>query len=1148
MVKNYIHSKGRIASFALAACMVSLLLISNHGAFALAPSTPTIKSPITGSMVLTNSFTVTGTADPNVDVELLDENNNFVGAGTSGSSGFWTIDTLEIPNGSHTIFAQTIDSNGDVSTSSSGTIITVSSKITTTVTSTTTLPAAPIITTIPANLNAADNTPTIKGTAEVGVTVTLFDENNNNLGFTATDGIGNWEISIATESDGTHTITAKATNTFGTSGSSSPISITINTSGGVISVSTPTITTSSGSIPDDTPVITGTADPGNMISLLDENSLQVGSGITPPSGKWSITTTSLSSGSHSISAQATDSSGSTSALSSSITLTIKTSLLPPTPVIQSPEDGSTEDILTPSMSGTAFPGDKILLYDGSTKMTTTPSTIIVDSDGNWFASPSSALSVGDHSIKAKAVRGGTESMFSTSVVVTLSAGATISLPTTPVITQPGVLNTNPQTISGTGGAGDVISLFDEFGNGIGDTTADSSGAWSVSVPLADGSHSITATDSNSRGISYSVPVTVQVITSGSTIPSAPVIVSRNTFDTTSPTISGTASSGVLVELFDGSTLIGSTLDSTSGEWSIDVTLSGGSHTLTAKATNAAGTSPASSPLIATILTVPSAPSITTSGTLSSATPTITGTAGVNLEVALFDENGNDIGTTVSDKTTGAWSITASSLGNGPHTLFAQASNFIGTSDDSAPASITILVAGAPAVPVITPPQTFTTSTPMITGTATVGLTVTLFNQNGNNVGSGTATGGSWSITTSPLANGFTTLTAKVTSGGLTSSSAGVGIIIDVSTAPNTPFITTTSNANFNTQTPVISGTADPGVTINLFDGTTNIGSTTSDAVTGEWSITTNVLSNGIHTLTAQASSSGGLSDTSGMVDIIISLPGIPSIPSITTDSGSLFTTGMPTIKGTSGPGATINLFDENNNFVGSGTAGSNGLWTITTSSLSNGFHQIGATATNGTGTSSESDLADILVNISGPPPAPIVTTPNGFSFSTSTPTITGTSEPGLTVTVLSNGTSLGTTTADSQTGVWVFTLPSSTFNGTRLITATVLSIGGVTSPSYIATTIATTTTPLPSTVTAPSNITPPDGTTITDATPTISGTADPGDVIKLTDGGVLVGAGVADSTGSWSVTTTQLDPGAHTISIQASNPAGTATTTITLTR
>jgi hypothetical protein len=77
-------------------------------------------------------------------------------------------------------------------------------------------------------------------------------------------------------------------------------------------------------------------------------------------------------------------------------------------------------------------------------------------------------------------------------------------------------------------------------------------------------------------------------------------------------VSGSAERGSTVELFEGTTSKGTTkADSSSGAWSIALSkVSDGAHTYTAKATNAAGTSNASSPVNITVDTVkPSAPTI-----------------------------------------------------------------------------------------------------------------------------------------------------------------------------------------------------------------------------------------------------------------------------------------------------------------------------------------------------------------------------------------------------------------------------------------------------------------------------------------------------------------------------------------------------------
>ena len=90
---------------------------------------------------------------------------------------------------------------------------------------------------------------------------------------------------------------------------------------------------------------------------------------------------------------------------------------------------------------------------------------------------------------------------------------------------------------------------------------------------------------------------------------SPVSTDNVTNDTT-PSVSGTnGSTATSVELYDGSTLVGTDTDVSSGSYTIvSSALADGVHTFTVKAVNAVGSSPASAPLAVTIDTVaPAAP-------------------------------------------------------------------------------------------------------------------------------------------------------------------------------------------------------------------------------------------------------------------------------------------------------------------------------------------------------------------------------------------------------------------------------------------------------------------------------------------------------------------------------------------------------------
>jgi hypothetical protein len=97
----------------------------------------------------------------------------------------------------------------------------------------------------------------------------------------------------------------------------------------------------------------------------------------------------------------------------------------------------------------------------------------------------------------------------------------------------------------------------------------------------------------------------------------------------------------------------------------------------------------------------------------------------------------------------------------------------------------------------------------------------------------------------------------------------------------------------------------------------------------------------------------------------------------------------------------------------------------------------------------------VVVNISGDgvanvtdfPPAVSITAPSAGSTVTSTPTVTGTSEPDATVTVAADGTEACTATA-SDSGTWSCTPSTALGTGTQTLTATAtdLTSSPVTSP------------------------------------------------------------------------------------------------------
>ncbi|WP_143218430.1 Ig-like domain-containing protein, partial [Acidovorax sp. T1m] len=189
------------------------------------------------------------------------------------------------------------------------------------------------------------------------------------------------------------------------------------------------------------------------------------------------------------------------------------------------------------------------------------------------------------------------------------------------------------------------------------------------------------------------------------------------------------------------------------------------------------------------------------------------------------------------------------------------------------------------------------TTPTFTGTAEAGATVTLYDTNGVTVlGTAVATGGVWSITSSTLAQGAHTLTAKATDAAGNVSSASVGLTVTIDTtapaAPSVPDLATASdtgasNADNITSatTPTFTGTAEAGATVTLYDTDSFTVLGTAVATGGVWTITSSTLAQGAHTLTAKATDAAG-NVSSASVGLTVSIVTANTPPAVTTSGGT----------------------------------------------------------------------------------------------------------------------------------------------------------------------------------------------------------------------------------------------------------------------
>lgn len=1068
---------------------------------------------------------LTGTAEAGSIITVTD-GSTVIGTGVVDSTGNFSIAVSPAPQDGATLTVSATDASGRTSPDATYNVIGTLPN----------LPDIPVITAI--NDDAApltgdvkgkttnDITPTLTGTAEAGSLVTIYQDGGLTPVATVTaDGSGNWSYTPAALGEGLHSFEVTATLNGATSGRSPAASVTVD----LTAPGTPTIgaviddvgpgtgpLTNGQTTNDNQPTLTGTGAVGDTISVYNNGTL-LGSAVVGNTGTWSFTPPSpLAEGTHVLTIRETDPAGNQSAPSAGFTVVVDT--VSTTPVITNVTDdvgntattvvsGTPTNDATPTLSGTAEANSVVTIFDGGTQI----GVVTADGTGAWTFTPETALAEGSHSFTAQATdpQGNVSAVSGAwSVVVDLTAPTVPTLDTvndnvpggiTGNLTSGQVTNDSTPTIGGTGQAGSTIHIMNN-GTQIGTAIVDGSGNWSFTptTPLVDGSYALRvyATDVAGNASANSSVFTFTVDTAGPVVPVvtsviddiAPVtgtLTSGNTTNDARPTFNGTGDVGSTVHVIVDGNEIGTAVVNAQGNWTFTPgsDLSDGPHAITFNATDAAGnTGSTTAPFNLTVDTgVPSAPVISTAADnvgsvqtpLSSGqstddtTPTLNGTATANATVTVY-ENGQPIGTAQADGT-GAWSFTPSTpLSSGSHTWTATVTDAAGNVSPASPGFTLVVDTTAPNAPVIsqaiddvgsitgplTSGQTTDDTVPRLVGTSEPFATVNIY-EGTTLVGTGTADGtGNWSIVlNTTLATGAHSFTAQATdaAGNTSVSSASFSLTIDT-TPPALPVLTSILDDVGNAATPVanggltndaqptLSGTAEAGSTVKIFDNGVQIGSVT--ATGGAWSFTPSpALGNGSHNLTFTATDAAGnvSAPTAGYVINVDTLaPAAPVISSVIDDVGSVTgpVTGptndtRPTLSGTAEANATVRIYD-GITLVGTVTADASGNWTLpqTTTTLTQGTHNFTATATDAAGnTSVASTVTTITVDTTAP------TAPTG-TFNADGSVLTGNAEAGSTVSIrLADGSTV--TAIAGSNGTYSYTFTNKQTEGQTLqITAT----------------------------------------------------------------------------------------------------------------
>ncbi|CAN7616306.1 Ig-like domain-containing protein [Phenylobacterium sp. LjRoot225] len=350
----------------------------------------------------------------------------------------------------------------------------------------------------------------------------------------------------------------------------------------------------------------------------------------------------------------------------------------------------------------------------------------------------------------------------------------------------------------------------------------------------------------------------------------------------------------------------------------------------------------------------------------------------------------------------------------------------------------------------------------------------------------------------------------------------------------------------DTASQALTGLADAGVTIRVYNGATQLGTATADE-SGAWSFTLGRLADGPYKLTATAvDAEGHVSAASEILSFKVDTRP-PSKPGTLADTSiskgfvnAEHNTADQAFTGKTDAGATVTVYDGETQ-LGTVKAGGDGTWSFTLGQLSEGAHKLTATATDIVGnTSDRSDILAFTVDTHAPgaptnlADAKIVGGYVNAARDVANQALTGKAEAYSFVSVYDGATKLGQVQA-SGTGVWSYTLGKLADGDHSLAATAADKAGNISAPSAALAFIVDTQAPL-------ANIfaiqeTGPGGLFM------VGGT-EPGTTITVSEGSTTLGAAVADENGYWSVTQPGLADRPYDFKVTATDAAGNKSTTM----
>ncbi|WP_347093053.1 BapA/Bap/LapF family large adhesin [Sphingomonas parapaucimobilis] len=1090
---------------------------------------PDITPPAAPAATLSaDGATVTGSGEPGATVRVVGPDGQPIGTAIVAADGSYTVTLTTAQTGGGVLVVTQTDAAGNVSP-------------------TTQLDA---IDTGPMPLPTAQidsQGTTVSGTGEPGATVIVRDANGQAIGQATVDANGNYSLTLTTPQGNGETLTVVQSDALGN------VSPTITlTAPDFTDPAAPTAT-----IADDGSAITGTGEPGATVTVRDPAGQPLGTATVDVQGSYTLPLSTPQTNGEALSVTQSDPAGNTSP---AISVGAPDTTVPAAPTATVAGDGS-------AIIGTGEPGATVTVSDATGQPL---GTATVDAQGNYTLPLTTPQANGETLTVTQSDPAG-----NTSPTTTISA-PDITAPTAPTATIAG----EGTAITGTGEPGATVTVSDATGQPLGTATVDAQGNYTLplTTPQANG-ETLTVTQSDPAG--NTSPATT-ISAPDITAPTAPTA----TIAGDGTAITGTGEPGATVTVNDatGQPLGTATVDA-QGNYTLPLTTpQANGETLTVTQSDPAGNTSPTTTISAPDITAPTAPVVTVSADGTQ----LTGTGEPGATVQVVDAGGQPVGTATvgSDgsfgvalptgvangqtlsaiQTDAAGNTSPASVAVTPDlvapsapvgTVGADGTSISGTGepgatlivrapDNSVLATVTVAADGSFNAPLTTPqangetlsvtqtdtagnvspvatvtaPDITPPAPPLATlsadGTAVYGngepgATVQVVDTNGTPLGSAVvAADSSYTLTLNPPQISGQTLSAVQTDPAGNPSQPATVAAPDL-TAPPAPIATIAADGAS------VTGTGEPFATVRVRAADGTVIATVTVGADGSFATPLSPpQANGEALSLDQTDRGGNLSPATPLTAPDITAP--TGLTAAISGDGAIVT-------GSGEAGATVTIRDANGAVLGTATVAANGIYNATLTTPQTNGETLQVTQADAAG--NVSAPASVLAPDTTPPLAPT------GSVVDSGATLSGTGEPGATVTVrAADGTLLGSGQV-APDGSFAVTLNPAQANGQalRLVQS---DAAGNASPIVA--------------VTAP-DITAPIGLTATisgDGT-VVTGVGEVGATVTVRDpDGTIIGTAVVGANGSYAASLTPAQIDGETLQVTQGDAAGNVSTPATV--